>query len=206
MEYFRLGDLEKYITPDLTENDAKIIGRQLLEGLQLMHKYKLAHRDLKPENIFVARRAPDWWVKLGDFGISRRICNEQNGALSQIGTTNYMAPEIFLGNRDEEQDRTYTFAVDVWSLGCVLIRLLTRQLPFPLERSLRLYWWSKKLFPTHVLVENDVSEDGISLVFGMMKSNPADRITVSNALLHPWTSGHDSMPWFLWVEDKWWAW
>lgn len=41
-------------------------------------------------------------------------------------------------------------------------------------------------------MENDVSEDGISLVFGMMKSNPADRITVSNALLHPWTSGHDS--------------
>lgn len=41
-------------------------------------------------------------------------------------------------------------------------------------------------------MENNVSEDGISLVFGMMKSNPADRITVSNALLHPWTSGHDS--------------
>lgn len=107
MEYFRLGDLEKYITPDLTEKDAKIIGRQLLEGLQLMHKYKLAHRDLKPEKIFVARRAPDWWVKLGDFGISRRIFTEQNG-------TNYMAPEIFLGNRDEEQDRTYTFAVEPW--------------------------------------------------------------------------------------------
>lgn len=31
-EYFELGDLEKYITPELTEEDAKMIGRQLLEG------------------------------------------------------------------------------------------------------------------------------------------------------------------------------
>ena len=192
MEYFQLGDLEKYITPHLTEKDAKMIGRQLLEGLQLLHKYKLAHRDIKPANIFVARHAPDWWVKIGDFGITRRICTEQNGALSQIGTMDYMAPEIWLGNEDEEQDRTYTLAVDIWSLGCVLFRLLTRQLPFPLVKSLGLYWWSKKLFPTDILVENNVSEDGISLVSEMMKSNPADRLTVNDALLHSWTSGQES--------------
>ncbi|MCJ1349791.1 hypothetical protein MMC31_008032 [Peltigera leucophlebia] len=194
MEYFKLGDLEKYITPNLTEKDAKMIGRQLLEGLQLMHNYKLAHRDIKPANIFVARHAPDWWVKLGDFGISRRICTEQNGGLSRSGTIDYMAPEIWLGNEDEEQARTYTLAVDIWSLGCVLFRLLTRQLPFPPENGLRLYWWSKKKFPTNILVENNVSDDGISLVSEMMKSNPADRLNASNALLHPWTSGQESKP------------
>lgn len=130
MEYLQLGDLEKYVTPYLTEKDAKRIGRQLLEGLQVLQKYKLAHRDLKPENIFVARHAPDWWVKIGDFGISRRVCTEQNSALSRNGTADYMAPEIFLGNGDEKQDGTHTLAVDIWSLGCVLFRLLTRRLPF----------------------------------------------------------------------------
>ena len=73
MEYFELGDLEKFITPELTEKDPKVIGRQLLEGVQVLHGYRLAHRNLKPANIFVARCGPDWWIKLGDFGISRRI-------------------------------------------------------------------------------------------------------------------------------------
>lgn len=42
MEYFELGDLEKFITP---ENDAKVIGRQLLEGVQFLHNHYLAHRE-----------------------------------------------------------------------------------------------------------------------------------------------------------------
>lgn len=73
MEYFELGDLEKYITPELTEGDAKMIGRQLFEGLQILHGYNWAHRDLTPRNIFVVRNAPQWWIKIGDFGISKRI-------------------------------------------------------------------------------------------------------------------------------------
>lgn len=107
---------------------------------QHLYNNKLAHRDIKPANIFGVRHAPEWWVKLGDFGISRRICIEQNGLLSQIVTTNYIAPEIFLENEDEERGRTYTLAVEIWSLSSVLFRVLTRQLPFPLKKSLRLYW------------------------------------------------------------------
>lgn len=39
MEYFELGDLEKYITPKLAEDNAKMIGRQLFEGLEILHSY-----------------------------------------------------------------------------------------------------------------------------------------------------------------------
>lgn len=46
MEYFELGDLEKFITPKLTEEDAKMIGGQLFEGLQVLHGDNLVHRDL----------------------------------------------------------------------------------------------------------------------------------------------------------------
>ena len=194
MEYFELGDLEKFITPKLTEKDAKKIGRQLLEGLQVLHGYHLAHRDLKPANIFVARCAPDWWIKLGDFGIVRRICTEHNSKLSRIGTYDYMAPEILLDSNNEDQDSPYTLAVDIWSLGCVLFRLLTQQLPFPQERHLRLYWRSKKPFPADILIKHSVSEDGVSLVSEMMKSNPADRMTVTMALLHSWVSIQEPTP------------
>ena len=119
MEYFELDDLEKFITPKLTEKDVKVIGRQLLEGLQVLHGYHLAHRDLKPANIFAARCAPDWWIKLGNFVIVKRIFTEHNSRLSLNGSLDYMAPEILLENDDDdEQHSPHTLAIDVWSLGC----------------------------------------------------------------------------------------
>lgn len=146
MEYFEVGDLEKFITPKLNEDDAKVIGKQLLGGLQVLHGHYLAHRDLKPANIFVARCAPNWWIKLGDFGIVRRICTEQISKLSLVGTSDYMAAEILLEYSDEEQGSPYTLAIDIWSLGCVPFRLLTQRLLFPLGKDLRLYWRLKKNF------------------------------------------------------------
>lgn len=107
---------------------------------------QLAYRNLEPANIFVARCAPDWWIKLGDFGIVRRI-SEENTKLSRDGTLDYMAPEILLYDDNGDQDSPYTLAVDIWSLGCVLFRLLTQQLPFSQPRHLLLYWQSKKNLP-----------------------------------------------------------
>ena len=120
MEYFELGDLERYITPKMTEGDAKIIIGQILEGLKILHDYNWAHRDLKPQNIFVVQDAPHWWVKIGDFGISKRIGGGQSGIRTVVGTPDYIAPEIFpflLSDNDEDSDdeeaSQYTVAVDI---------------------------------------------------------------------------------------------
>jgi serine/threonine protein kinase len=48
MEYFPYGDLSMY-KGEIEENNAKIISRQLLEGLQIMHEKGFTHRDLKPQ-------------------------------------------------------------------------------------------------------------------------------------------------------------
>lgn len=196
MEYFELGDLEKFLTSKLTETDVKVIGKQLLEGLQVLHEDHLAHRDLKPANIFVVRCAPDWWIKLGDFGILRRISTVQKSRLTRIGTPDYMAPEILFENEDEDegQDSSYTLAVDIWSLGCVLFRLLSHQFPFPLISHLRSYWQSRKPFPKDTLIKHKVSEDGVSLISEMMKSTPTDRVTVTMALRHSWVSIQEPTP------------
>lgn len=49
LEYFPHGTLDKYISIDLQEVDARIIALQLLEGLKLMHEEGFTHRDLKPQ-------------------------------------------------------------------------------------------------------------------------------------------------------------
>jgi len=49
MEYFQHGTLDMYIKNTLSEDDARIISLQLLEGLKIMHEEQFAHRDLKPQ-------------------------------------------------------------------------------------------------------------------------------------------------------------
>ena len=49
MEYFKHGDLQSFMNSPLPERDVGIITRQLLEGLNVMHKYGFTHRDLKPQ-------------------------------------------------------------------------------------------------------------------------------------------------------------
>lgn len=96
------------------------LGIDLCKALELCQKYNVIHRDIKPENIFVSDNGD---FKLGDFGIARTI--ERSGfGLSQKGTYNYMAPEVYRGN-------DYGFSVDLYSLGLVLYRLLNKnRLPF----------------------------------------------------------------------------
>ena len=76
---------------------------------------KLIHRDLKPENIFINKNNE---VKLGDFGIARQLCFDNNYASTFIGTFVYMAPE-------EWSHKKYSNKVDIWALGCIIYELLT---------------------------------------------------------------------------------
>lgn len=74
MEYFPYGDLDKYITEDITENDAIQITTHLLEGLKIMHAEGFAHRDLKPQVGFPIPPVPAHVLKLiedrGSFVVS----------------------------------------------------------------------------------------------------------------------------------------
>jgi serine/threonine protein kinase len=56
-----------------------------------MHKNKILHRDLKPENILLGNSGK---LKLGDFGISRMFNTDIQKTISQIGTMNYVSPEL----------------------------------------------------------------------------------------------------------------
>src|SRR5271154_4980923 len=103
MEYFPYGDLESCISERPPEPESQAIAHQLLEGLKIVHDCGITHRDLKPQNIFVVRKSPDWWVKIGDFGISKHIGETTTSLHTKVGTANYMAPEIL-----DEDNVTYT--------------------------------------------------------------------------------------------------
>ncbi|CCU82706.1 protein kinase [Blumeria hordei DH14] len=79
----------------------------------------ILHRDLKPENVFLGE---DNSVKLGDFGLSK-IMQSHDFASTYVGTPFYMSPEICAAER-------YTLKSDVWSLGCIMYELCSREPPF----------------------------------------------------------------------------
>ncbi|PGH18200.1 CAMK protein kinase [Polytolypa hystricis UAMH7299] len=94
-------------------DETLMILRQTLSALQYLHEHKplIVHRDIKPRNILVLSRN-HLHVKLADFGLAKT-----GDALQTIcGTQRYLPPEI--ANRR----RKYTEAVDIWSLGVVILK------------------------------------------------------------------------------------
>jgi len=100
------------------------IGREVAEGLDAAHKRGLVHRDIKPANIWLEEGRDK--VKIVDFGLARGASEDQHftQAGAVIGTPSYMAPEQ--ANGEEVDGRC-----DLFSLGSVLYRASTGQLPFP---------------------------------------------------------------------------
>ncbi len=91
----------------------------LCRGVGYLHDQGIVHRDLKPANVFIEAGH----LKVGDYGLSRRVSISQGGDMTQgVGTPNYMAPEIKNGN--------YTQSIDIYALGVMLFEMLSGHPPF----------------------------------------------------------------------------
>ena len=97
---------------------------QILQALRLMDRYKVIHCDLKPENILV-KPCDSQTIKVIDFG-SACFCDKR--LYTYIQSRFYRAPEIILG-------LPYSTAIDMWSLGCILVELFTGRPIFPGENE-----------------------------------------------------------------------
>lgn len=182
---------------------------QILCGLKYIHSANVLHRDLKPGNLLVNA---DCELKIADFGLARgfSIDPEENaGYMTEyVATRWYRAPEIMLSFQN------YTKAIDVWSVGCILAELLGGR-PFfkgrdyvdqlnqilhilgtPDEETLsrigspraqeyvrNLPFMPKQPFPS--LFPN-ADADAHDLLDALLAFDPSSRITVEDALEHPY--------------------
>ncbi|MCJ1401950.1 hypothetical protein MMC11_005167 [Xylographa trunciseda] len=150
-------------------------------------------------NIFVASKAPNWWVKIGDFGISKRVHNGET-ALRTMMTGDYVAPESIAPDLwamlygDDNADQDYTNAVDIWSLGCVTYWLLTFSNPFPSGMGLFQYCSAKTGFPFGALQSAKVNSECVSFLQKVMAPLPWERLTASQALMSRWLRALSTIP------------
>jgi WD40 repeat protein/tRNA A-37 threonylcarbamoyl transferase component Bud32 len=154
------------------------IGRQAAEGLVAAHARGLIHRDVKPGNIWLeaspgepGASATGGRVKLLDFGLVRP--GEDVATLTEsgtvIGTPAYMAPE-------QARAEPIDARCDLFSLGCVLYRMVTGALPFPGKdvMSVLVALSSKEPEPPRAL-NPDVPPPLSALILRLLAKDPADR-------------------------------
>jgi len=101
---------------------------QSLKALKYMHSAELLHRDMKPSNLLLNS---DCLMKVADFGLARslsearQLASESSPLTDYVATRWYRAPEILLGSG------TYSYAVDMWAVGCILGEMLVGKPIFP---------------------------------------------------------------------------
>ena len=94
---------------------------QLASAIHHLHQVtRVLHRDVKPSNIFLTALGE---IKLGDFGLARKLISDDDRATTVCGTPYYISPEQVNG-------QNYGMEVDVWAFGCVLYEMLCLQRPF----------------------------------------------------------------------------
>ncbi|KAG6742352.1 hypothetical protein POTOM_053223 [Populus tomentosa] len=182
---------------------------QILRGLKYIHSANVLHRDLKPSNLLLNANCD---LKICDFGLAR-VTSETDFMTEYVVTRWYRAPELLLNSSD------YTTAIDVWSVGCIFMELMDRKPLFPgrdhvhqlhllmeligtpseaelefLNENAKRYIRQLPLHRRQSFLEKfpTVHPAAIDLVEKMLTFDPRQRITVEDALAHPYlTSLHD---------------
>ncbi len=140
---------------------------------------------MKSKNVLVLHQGPEWWVKIADFGISKRI--DGTALRTVIGTEAYLAPEvrgIYTPDFQENDESTFSFAVDIWAVGSITFRMITGQLAFPNPRRLFDYVVGGRPFP--IEQTQSMSSECSDFVIRTMAASPRQRPTSQQALSSPW--------------------
>ncbi|KAG9245020.1 BOS4, mitogen-activated protein kinase [Calycina marina] len=195
MEYCSGGSLASLLEHGRIEDETVIMvyTLQLLEGLAYLHESLIVHRDIKPENILLNHRGI---IKYVDFGAAKVIARhgrtfvaakskpDMPGARNRsiTGTPMYMSPETIKG-----ENLGRAGAVDVWSLGCVILEMATGRRPWAsLDNEWAIMYNIAQGNPPQLPSSDQLSPDGIDFMKKCFVRDPRFRASAAELLQHEW--------------------
>lgn len=210
-------DLRRYLRQNrkkgLSIGQVKSLLRQLLSGLAYCHGRRILHRDLKPQNLLL--RDSGNTLKIADFGLARTFTPPLKPNTHEVVTLWYRAPELLLGQR------CYNCSVDLWSVGCIMVEMISGRPIFPGDSEIDTLFYIFRLLGTanesnwpgvtqlpcyqnvfpqwkanpklnlHALLPS-LDQTGVDLLSKLLQYCPRKRITALEALQHPWLSDVDA--------------
>jgi len=140
-----------------------VFAKHLAKGIKAIHAVDMVHRDLKPDNLFVTQNDV---LKIGDFGLSRRVCDRHDGERGKVGTPAYWAPEA---------GAHAGAPADIYSAALVTLELLCPPFRTSMERAQILQSLRERgKVPAHV--QNHLPEHA-TLLKSMARACPDQRPT-----------------------------
>jgi len=203
------SDLHKIIVSpqQLSADHIKVFLYQILRGVKYLHSAKIIHRDIKPGNLLVNSNCV---LKICDYGLARvEERDPTRGMTQEVVTQYYRPPEILLGARH------YTNSVDIWSVGCIFGELVGRRILFqassPIQQldlitdllgtptlqdlkyacdAAKRHMLSRGVKPPSISALYTMGQwathEAIHLMCQMLTLDPDKRISVAEALNHPY--------------------
>eukprot|EP00743_Colponemidia_sp_Colp-15_P006476 GILK01006971.1.p1 GENE.GILK01006971.1~~GILK01006971.1.p1 ORF type:complete len:1130 (+),score=224.67 GILK01006971.1:94-3483(+) len=175
LEYVESGSLANITKKfgSFPESLVAIYVTQVLKGLGYLHEQGVIHRDIKGANILITKEG---FVKLADFGVATKL-SEAEKSNSVVGTPYWMAPEII-------EMCSPTTACDIWSVGCVVVELLTGHPPYydlaPMPALFRIV---RDEYPP---LPEDISPALKNFLLQCFQKDPALRVDAPTLLRHQW--------------------
>ncbi|EGR30696.1 protein kinase domain protein [Ichthyophthirius multifiliis] len=183
MEYCTGGELYSYVVryKKFTLEISKFITAEIVLGLEYLHdKMKIIYRDLKPENILVSE---DGHVKITDFGLGKKMDNQDQLTYTFLGTPEYIAPEIIICKQSNDQ-KGYTNKCDIWSFGILLFELISGQPPFTHpQRNWNIIM--KQILANNPVFPKEFSPEAKDLILKCLNNEPKDRPSWVEIRAHP---------------------
>ena len=184
-EYFKRGELFKYIKRSFTEKQLAVLFYQILSGLSYLHSKKISHKNIKLKNIMILEKEEDirtkeeyLWIKIVDFQTAE-IIQRYKKKITILNNTYYSSPETIQNN--------YTQKSDLWSVGVILHIALTGKVPFDGKTDEEIYYkilnTSYNNLDPRLLAHSSEVKD---LLDKLLIKDENKRISAEEALNHEW--------------------
>jgi polo-like kinase 1 len=141
-----------------------------------LHENKVVHRDLKLDNFLIGT---DGSIRIGDFGLSAKLQDEEDKKFSICGTPNYISPEMIIN-----PSQGFGFEVDIWAIGVSAYAMLTGKLPFQSKMKKETYALIRQCkydFPD----DASVSLGAKQFIRSILRVDPGQRPTARELQSHP---------------------
>lgn len=185
MEYCPGGSLAEILEdgPINYEDIVQFYSLQILEGLAYLHASGIVHRDIKPANILMKNN----FIKIVDFGTAKII--EKNGSIATqtmndrtIGTPMYMSPEVVTNGPSASLPST-----DIWSFGCVLMQMLSGQLPWRVpDNNIFMLMYSIGHYQPYIPPVDSINPEWHRILTSCLQKDPSKRPSAMELLRDDW--------------------